>query len=375
MGRKCSEVGIAPQVLYAMCKFKGEIGDKGMTHCGLCMRWCHPVCTDNPEDVKYAKSSWPCPTCRAVSSKITRLQSDLSIVMALLCKLTTAKEVKLQAAATDSHGTEPSDHSGVDSVHTLSESESESEVPAATTITADIHTLEPRPSESDDETDSEDSSESDVSGTCDDEPSSHPDDNIESDYDSIWLTQRSQKRRTKRRRVRVFAQKPKHSIRFVCDSLPKNVSKQYIARKCSADVEIIQSGATIGKAVDYILHAETEHETPIIIHSGTNNLEKEGVKRTFDRLDRLEHNLVKLQYRHVLLSSIVYRGHTTPTMCENIKHVNTRLAMMCAKHKWIFIDNDNIEDTCLDADGVHLNSMGDDRLTMNIVRGINYMFE
>ena len=259
-------------------------------------------------------------------------------------------------------------------IQTVSDSETENS-PTITTITAEIHAPKSGDSESEiHELDDLTSSESETPPDSHSDASFHQDEDSDSDSESIWLTQRSQKRRTKRR-VQLCrpSEKLEHAVRLVCDSIPKNISKQYIARKCSADVTIIQSGSNLNRAADYILQDETEHDTPIIIHSGTNHVEKEGVKRIYDRLERLEHNLVRLQYRHVLLSSIVYRSHSSPTTCENTKHINTRLAMMCAKHKWTFIDNDNIDETCLDADGVHLNSMGDDRLTMNIVRGINYM--
>ena len=71
----------------------------------------------------------------------------------------------------------------------------------------------------------------------------------------------------------------------------------------------------------------------------------------------------------LLFSIIVYR-HTSVSTQRKVREVNTRLAMMGSSNKWMLIDTDNIDDTCLTSYGVHLNGIGDERLTMNICNGV-----
>ena len=39
---------------------------------------------------------------------------------------------------------------------------------------------------------------------------------------------------------------------------------------------------------------------------------------------------------------------------------------MCKRNNWYFIDNDNIDSSCLWKDGLHLNGKGKERLTSNL---------
>jgi hypothetical protein len=187
--------------------------------------------------------------------------------------------------------------------------------------------------------------------------------------------QRHQKRKTKRGRSAGTSNTLKHTVNLICDSIPKNIDTRYLAVKTSTDVKIVRSGATIGQIVDYVQNNVRDVNTPLIIHTGTNHMEKEGVGRTIHRLERLEYNLQRRGYKHVMMSSVVHRNssQTSQTTDRAISTMNTRIALMCAKNNWTFVDNDNIDDTCLSADGIHLNGIGDERMTLNICNGLKYI--
>ena len=100
------------------------------------------------------------------------------------------------------------------------------------------------------------------------------------------------------------------------------------------------------------MQKNTDKKTPIIIHSGTNNLGKESLHRTLDRLDRLGYNLVFHNYKKVVISGVVYRAAYRQ---HDITAINNKLAMLCARNDWIYIDHDDIDESCLSSDGVHIN--------------------
>ena len=45
--------------------------------------------------------------------------------------------------------------------------------------------------------------------------------------------------------------------------------------------------------------------------------------------------------------------------------------MMCVHNKWLYIDNDNIDDSGLTSDNIHLNGYGYDVLKINTCKGIS----
>jgi hypothetical protein len=183
-------------------------------------------------------------------------------------------------------------------------------------------------------------------------------------HDSTWKTK-------KQKWLSALAEKPKVTARLFCDSILKNIDKQYLIRKCSTEVKLVQNRFKMGPLVDHIIENKTECETPVIIHTGANHIVKESAKRTIDRFIKLEYYLARRKFGQVLLSSIVYCSDCDAESHENIKHFNTRLHIICNKNKWTFIDNDNIDETCLDADGNHLIGMGHECLTIKIAKDLN----
>ena len=61
--------------------------------------------------------------------------------------------------------------------------------------------------------------------------------------------------------------------------------------------------------------------------------------------------------------------------CEKEVAVNRTMKDMCVNNQWCFIDNDNIDDSCLWRDGVHLNDIGKKRLATNIATSMSNFTE
>jgi hypothetical protein len=326
------------------CTVGGEQGSLDMVRCIICMRWCHQVCCDDEEEFEYEASVWTCPTCRTLPSDLLAMKKQLTHVTSLLLSLSSKMENIEKKTA----------------VSAVQASVTPKGPPVTPQQASHAQSL-PQPEQSDDTEPAETVKQKPAAAPSAPKP---PGTSTTSAHDSTWKTK-------KQKRPPAPAEKPKLTARLFCDSIPKKIDKQYLTRKCSVDVKLVQNGFKMGPLVDHIMDEETECETPVIIHTGTNHIVKESAKRTIDRFIKLEYNLARRKFQRVLLSSIVYRGDCDAESRENIKLVNTRLHMMCNKNKWTFIDNDNIDETCLDADGIHLNGMGHERLTMNIAKGLN----
>ena len=91
--------------------------------------------------------------------------------------------------------------------------------------------------------------------------------------------------------------------------MPKEVDVQYMKRKTSTDVTVMRTVGSVSKTIDFIQdNTDTFKNTPVIIHTGTNDVIRERCHVTERRFERLEANLKHHQYAHVAISSIVHRS-------------------------------------------------------------------
>lgn len=355
------------------CLHGGEQSTKPLTRCGLCMKWFHVTCCEDPEDVKFCKGAWTCPVCREMPCKVNRIQDTLEAVMALL--QTFSQETASDSGASDSDsdsgpesdaesGPEPDPESeaepepDADSEAEVSDSEdkaNDSTIPPHVYATA---TVEAPQGSGNQTTQGPNSAEHDCADSEEEAVKSPP-----------FQQQRAQKRKARKKHKLQERSETKYSARILCDSIPKNIDRDYIARKTSTKVTLIRAGYTISQVVDYVQNEDIETSTPLLIHTGTNHVEPEKIHRILDRLDRLEYNLQRRGYKNVLMSSVVHRNSNRDTF-KSVDKVNTRIALICAKNHWTFIDNDNLDETCLSSDGIHLNGIGDERFTTNICKGL-----
>ena len=95
---------------------------------------------------------------------------------------------------------------------------------------------------------------------------------------------------------------------------------------------------------------------------------------TIKRLERLEANILHEEYSRVALSSIVYQRTQSSHVRAKIKQLNNMLLAMCSRNAWTYIDNDNVDESCLQhGDNVHPNRYGTERLAHNLAAGIRQM--
>ena len=85
-------------------------------------------------------------------------------------------------------------------------------------------------------------------------------------------------------------------------------------------------------------------------------------------VDRQE-NLLHCQYKHIALSSFIYRSFTE-RVPDSIEHENRLMQMMCLRNNWVYIDKDSIDNQCLSSDGLLLNGLGSEALRLTFAKGV-----
>ena len=156
-------------------------------------------------------------------------------------------------------------------------------------------------------------------------------------------------------------------VHVVCDSIPSYIDKSLVSPGCNVKAEITKTATTVNEAVDYV-QDKADPEDVTVIHTGTRNLRKDTTKRLIQRFERLETNIKAKKLNKVALSSIVHR--TDGKFWGKTMVVNRALKTICERNNWCYIDNGNIDKSCLWKDGLHLNDPGKIRLAQNITLSV-----
>jgi hypothetical protein len=216
---------------------------------------------------------------------------------------------------------------------------------------------------------------SENSDIAEDEPTSDTDVSPPPNQEA-WHQARKQRRR-KKTLMANHGRKTSFKTTVLTDSVLRNIDVSRIealSSDANCQVKFIHEAGDIGSTVDFIQGPSISRGDPLIIHTGTNHVEKEGVNVTLRRLDRLEYNILHEQYASVALSSVVYRRTDSRYVRDKITTINTTLLDMCSKNGWTYIDNGNLDESCLEqGDCVHLNRYGNERIAHNLASAIKQL--
>jgi hypothetical protein len=355
---KYPDTGAAPSV-----KGKGS-----WLRCILCMKWCHAECCG--EDGKY-EGAFACFDCRSMSSQLTDIRDVLQEVTSQLAALRATVEgsTSKQVAHSPQTATNappqpvhpPTQHSAHPS-HVYADVVINPQVPLHNTFDA-LH----------------DSKEEDeVSPAASNEADTMPGPPCNQE---AWLEAKAAKHKKKKAAKKAQSNTACQPTRvtILTDSILRNVDVKRTESLCGegqCKMTFMRSAGNIGSAVDCIQRDAIPRTEPVVIHTGTNHVEDEIPKKTIDRFERLATNLRAQKYERVALSSIVYRRSFSTRTRNRIQTINTALSELCTKNQWVFIDNDNVDESCLlHGDKAHTNKCGDERLSHNLAKGIKELLK
>ena len=130
-------------------------------------------------------------------------------------------------------------------------------------------------------------------------------------------------------------------------------------------------GATADDMVDHIKPIIRKRPNKIILHAGTNNLEKDEASEFSNKIvtvcQLIEEELPECE---IAISELTVRNYS-PALESRRKEVNKSLKAFCRTRDWRVISH-NISETGLNSRGLHLNRRGTAalaRYVMNVIRG------
>jgi len=133
---------------------------------------------------------------------------------------------------------------------------------------------------------------------------------------------------------------------------------------------VSHSGATVKDTQDYIKPMLRKKPKHVIIHVGTNNLRRDKPKEVKKKVVKLLEESKKTNPEvNMAVSSIVKRSDDS-NQSNKVMQVNEALKEYCSTKNIAFIDNNNIDQECLNRGGLHLNKKGTITLAANFRRFI-----
>ena len=163
----------------------------------------------------------------------------------------------------------------------------------------------------------------------------------------------------------------KKSRRHICiigDSMVKHITGSGISENDQVQVKTYP-GATTDDIIDYIKPTIRQKPEIVIIHSGTNDLTKDvntmsSVRKVLAAVKEIgTKGNIKLGF-----SGIVARGDKNKE--EDFAITNNRLEKYCKGNEFFFINNSNIDVSCLNKSKLHLNRKGTHYLANNFRKHI-----
>ena len=158
-------------------------------------------------------------------------------------------------------------------------------------------------------------------------------------------------------------------ITVIGDSMVKFLRSDEMSSVNNAVNIMKHPGSTTDDMVDYVRPVTRKKPDVIIMHIGTNDLTK-GVN-TMSKVKKIVSSVQEVDStRNIQLgfSSIVQRADKDYS--KEIKDINTRLKSYCLGKGLIFVDNSNIDESCLNNSKLHLGKKGTQLLSQNILRSL-----
>lgn len=163
----------------------------------------------------------------------------------------------------------------------------------------------------------------------------------------------------------------KPHVAVVGDSMTKLINSRKLS-KTSKVTSHSFPGAVVEDFNDYLKPVLKRKPHKIIIHAGTNNLKRDCAKQIKDKMAKVIAG-VKQENPNVsiAISSIIQRKKDQ-SLNDKITQVNDLVAKYCNDNNFDLIKHENIDESCLNAGGLHLNRKGIHILASNLRNYINY---
>ena len=165
--------------------------------------------------------------------------------------------------------------------------------------------------------------------------------------------------------------KDQKKVFIIGDSMIKNITGTGISRENIIKMRP-HPGATTIDICDYIKPELRQKLDVVIVHCGTNDIPNnintvKKIKKLVKEIEENNHENIP----QVVISSIIKRYDQDYN--EEIQSINDKLQRFCTSKGLSFIDNNNIDKSCLNKGKLHLNRRGSSFLANDFKKFVKYV--
>ena len=129
-------------------------------------------------------------------------------------------------------------------------------------------------------------------------------------------------------------------------------------------------GCSSEDMVDYVKPIARKKPDTLIIHVGKNDLKKgDNTMKKVRKCVEVIREIDNTENIEIEFSSIIQSANKD--FSNEIKETNIKLKNYCSGNGFIFVDNDNINESCLNNSKLHLNKKRTQRLAKNILSSLD----
>ena len=166
--------------------------------------------------------------------------------------------------------------------------------------------------------------------------------------------------------------KDQKKVFIIGDSMIKNITGTGISRENIIKMRP-HPGATTIDICDYIKPELRQKLDVVIVHCGTNDIPNnintvKKIKKLVKEIEENNHENIP----QVVISSIIKRYDQDYN--EEIQSINDKLQRFCTSKCLSFVDNKNIDKSCLNEGKLHLNRRGSSFLANNFKKFVNALW-
>lgn len=160
--------------------------------------------------------------------------------------------------------------------------------------------------------------------------------------------------------------KSKPNILLIGDSMIKGINPHKLSK--SSVRKLTYPGKRAEEIANEVLSAHLHSRpTEVILQAGTNNLITDSSKECFDNIQVLSSRIKsKFKEARIAISSLITREDVDVAL--KIQETNELLKEFCLKEGYTYIENGNIDATCLNGSQLHLNAKGSALLAVHFIK-------
>ena len=185
-----------------------------------------------------------------------------------------------------------------------------------------------------------------------------------------------EKKKKKKKNQSKTAQSPrkgisqkKTKISILGDSMIKDLIGSKMSSSRSVSVKSF-SGAKTSDMKHYIVPTLSTPPDEIVLHIGTNDIIHSSAQQIIQNISEIGDIISEASSEtKVTISNIITRSDNV-NLHQKIDECNVEIASLVSQKGWSLIDNSNLDSTCLNGSGLHLNKKGIFSLASNIIKHI-----